>query len=66
VNAQNVDQVLRLPCELVNYVIAHELLYLRMPAHSRGFHAMLGAYIPDWEVQELRLAAWALVSQDTG
>jgi len=58
--------VLRLPRELADYVICHELLHLRIEAHNKAFHAMLSAYIPDWEERELRLAAWALASKDAG
>jgi len=52
--------LLQLPRELIEYVICHELLHLRVPTHSRGFQAMLRAWIPDWEERQLRLAAWAV------
>jgi len=58
--------VLRLPRELVDYVVCHELLHLRIEPHNKAFHAMLGAYIPDWQERELRLAAWVLISRDAG
>jgi len=56
--------VLRLPQALADYVICHELLHLRIPAHNKGFHAMLSAHIPDRAERELRLAAAVLISQN--
>jgi hypothetical protein len=32
-----------------DYVIAHELLHLRVRSHGKRFHALLSAYIPDWQ-----------------
>jgi predicted metal-dependent hydrolase len=58
--------VLRLPRELVDYVVCHELLHLRIEAHNKAFHAMLSAHIPDWGEREPRLAACVLASQDAG
>jgi len=49
-----------LPLDLTEYVICHELVHLRIPNHGKGFHAMLGTYIPDWQERERRLAGWTL------
>lgn len=35
-----------------DFVIAHELLHLKIPKHGRLFHAILGAHVPDWRTQE--------------
>jgi len=35
-----------------DFVIAHELLHLKVPMHGRLFHAILGAHVPDWRAQE--------------
>jgi len=32
-----------------DFVIAHELLHLRVPNHGKLFKALMTAYIPDWE-----------------
>ena len=36
-----------------DYVIAHELLHLRVPGHGRVFDALLSVYFPGWRQQEL-------------
>ena len=51
--------VLRLPPDLVDYVICHDLLHLRVPDHGKGFRALLGCYLPDWRKLELALAGWS-------
>ena len=48
----------RLPPDLVDYVLCHDLLHLRVPDHSKGFRVMMGCYIPDWRKRELALAGW--------
>ena len=35
-----------------DFVIAHELLHLRVPNHGRLFKALMGAYIPHWRAFE--------------
>lgn len=35
-----------------DYVIAHELLHLRIANHGRLFRALLAAHLPDWRSQE--------------
>ena len=31
-----------------DFVIAHELLHLRVPTHGKMFKALMGAYVPGW------------------
>jgi len=31
-----------------DFVIAHELLHLRIPNHGRVFKALMSIYLPDW------------------
>ncbi len=31
-----------------DFVIAHELLHLRVPNHGKLFKALMNAYVPDW------------------
>ena len=57
-------EMLHMPRDLMDYVICHELLHLRVATHSKGFRAMLSAHIPDWRERELQLAGWALMASD--
>jgi hypothetical protein len=54
------DDLLRLPRDLVEYVICHELVHLRVPEHGKGWQALMGAYLPDWRERERRLAGWVV------
>ncbi len=42
------------PPEVLEYVVAHELLHVREPNHSRAFWALLDAHLPGWKER----AAW--------
>nr|WP_044890971.1 M48 family metallopeptidase [Myxococcus hansupus] len=35
-----------------DFVIAHELLHLRVPTHGRLFKALMSAYVPGWHELE--------------
>ena len=37
-----------------DFVIAHELLHLRVPNHGKLFKALMTAYVPDWREHDLR------------
>jgi len=50
--------VLELPPDLVDYVLCHDLLHLKLPDHGKGFRAMMGSYLPGWRKRELELAKW--------
>ena len=50
----NVD-VVKLPSACLDYVIAHELVHLRIPNHSAAYWRMLGRVIPDWKKWRDRL-----------
>lgn len=39
-----------------DFVIAHELLHLRMPTHGRLFKALMSAYVPGWRQMEAKRA----------
>jgi predicted metal-dependent hydrolase len=58
--------LLRLPRELAEYVICHELLHLRVAGHNRVYRLLLGRYIPDWREREEELGRWALVLAESG
>jgi predicted metal-dependent hydrolase len=36
-----------------DFVIAHELLHMRVPTHGRLFRALMSAYVPDWRDLEV-------------
>ena len=48
--------LLYLPLDLVDYVLCHDLLHLKIPNHGKGFQAMMGCYLPDWRERAMRLA----------
>lgn len=50
----NVD-VVKLPPACLDYVIAHELVHLKIPNHSAAYWRMLGRVMPDWEKWRERL-----------
>ena len=52
--------LLHLPRDLVEYVVCHELVHLRVPEHGKGWQALMGAYLPGWRERERRLAGWVL------
>jgi hypothetical protein len=50
------SELTRLPKELAEYAILHELLHLIMPNHGKTFKALLSAYMPNWEELHSKLA----------
>ena len=42
------------PAGFQDFVIAHELLHLRVPNHGRLFKALLAAQVPDWKEHHVR------------
>ena len=56
--------LLRLPRDLVDYVLCHELLHGKVPNHTLGWELLMGMHIPDWRQRERRLAAWMLREGD--
>ena len=51
----NVDLV-KAPLPCVDYVVAHELVHLRIPNHSPAFWRMLSRVMPDWRKWRKTLA----------
>jgi predicted metal-dependent hydrolase len=39
-----------------DFVIAHELLHLRVPTHGRLFKALMSAHVPEWREMEMRMS----------
>lgn len=54
------SDLLTLPRSLVEYVICHELLHLKVPNHTKLYRLLLSRYIPDWRERERELGRWAL------
>lgn len=50
------SELTKLPKELAEYVILHELLHLIVPNHGKTFKALLSAYMPNWEELHNKLA----------
>jgi predicted metal-dependent hydrolase len=40
-----------------DFVIAHELLHLRVPNHGKVFKALMSVHLPDWRKHDLRRTA---------
>lgn len=41
------------PPAFQDFVVAHELLHLRVPNHGRLFKALLSAHLPAWKIHDL-------------
>lgn len=54
------DDLLKLLPHLVEYVICHELLHLKVPHHNKFYYLLLGQHIPDWRHREQALSQWVL------
>jgi predicted metal-dependent hydrolase len=50
----NVDLV-KLPLPCIDYVVAHELVHVRIPNHSPAYWRMLSRVMPDWKRWRERL-----------
>ena len=51
------SELTKLPKELAEYAILHELLHLIVPNHGKTFKALLSAHMPDWEQLHNRLVS---------
>jgi predicted metal-dependent hydrolase len=51
----NLDLV-QLPLPCIDYVVAHELVHIKIPNHSRAFWQMLDRVMPDWRKWRDRLS----------
>lgn len=49
-------ELAQLPLPCIDYVVAHELVHLRIPDHSPAFWRMLGRVMPDWRKWQDRLS----------
>lgn len=42
-------RVMQLPARIIEYVVVHELVHIKVPNHSEKFWKMLGSVMPDYE-----------------
>ena len=52
-----------------DFVIAHELLHLRVPNHGKLFKALMTAHVPDWrkyDIEKQRVANGSIFNQAEG
>lgn len=49
------SELMKMPEELIDYVVLHELCHLREFNHGPGFQALMSRYMPDWQSRRLRL-----------
>jgi predicted metal-dependent hydrolase len=54
------SDLVALPRKLVEYVVCHELLHLRVAGHNRLYRLLLGRHFPDWREREQELGHWGL------
>ncbi len=52
-------ELTKLPKELAEYAILHELLHFIAPNHGKTFKTLLSAYMPKWKELHNRLSACA-------
>jgi len=43
------SELTKIPKELAEYAILHELIHLIVPNHGKTFKALLSAHMPNWE-----------------
>src|SRR5581483_532737 len=53
------NDLCKLPLELVECVVVHELLHLKFPNHHKGWKISMGMYLPAWRDLERRLQQYA-------
>lgn len=46
------EDLARQSAKFQDFVIAHELLHLRVPKHGRVFKALMTAHVPGWRQQD--------------
>jgi predicted metal-dependent hydrolase len=52
--------LLDLPGGLVEYVVCHEILHLKVPSHNQLYRLLLSQHMPDWQERERELGRWAI------
>ena len=52
--------LLQLPRDMVEYVVCHELVHVKIPGHGKGWQVLMSIHLPDWREREKRLAGHQL------
>ncbi len=50
-------QLAKVPSRLIEYVVLHEVLHIKIPNHGKGFKALLSLYMPDWKERRKELSS---------
>ena len=50
-------QLAKVPPRLIEYVVLHEVLHIKIPNHGKGFKALLSLYMPDWKERRKELSS---------
>ena len=58
--------LLRLPRDLANYVLCHELLHHKVADCTHSWQLLTGIHLSDWRERECRRAAWTSKERDNG
>lgn len=53
-------EVIKLPVALIDYVIVHEMVHLKIKRHSREFWQEVGRYVPDYRELDERMMGMRL------
>lgn len=54
------DDLRWIPLPLVEYVIVHELMHLKLPNHDKGWQASMGMYVTNWRLKDKQIQAYLL------
>lgn len=52
------SELTRMPKDIGEFVIVHEILHMIAPNHGQVFKSFLFAYLPDWQEREKRLRGY--------
>ncbi len=49
----------QLPCEVMEYIVIHELAHILHPHHQRAFWACVAEYMPEYKIQEMAIKRYS-------
>lgn len=53
-----------LPQELLDYLICHELIHIKIPNHGKNFKTLMASYIPNWRERHKNLMLYTLKNKE--